>query len=149
MSRPFHENPRKQFLAAGATGYIAVGLSYVVEVTPGRRAAFEWLPISWTPDTLGWIWVAAGIVSLVIVFGGHRLQQYQPAAFTLLSACPTLWAGVFIGATLTGAYPPGWISAILYLVMVIWTVIASGWDNPRTEGDVRTGEIPIKEKGVE
>lgn len=142
MNRPFIENKRKQFLTVGGLGYAAIGFSYVVESTPGRRAAFEWLPLSWTPDGLGWAWVIGGLMSVTIALCFSRLQSAQAIAFTLLAICPAAWAGVFIGATFTGTYPPGWVSSILYLVLTTWTLIVAGWDNPRHDGP-DTQPLPV------
>lgn len=133
MNHPFRGDKRKQFLTVGGIGYAAIGFSYVVESTPGRRAAFEWLPLAWTPNGLGWVWVMGGLASVVIALGFSRFRYAQSVAFTLLAICPAAWASVFIGATITHTYPPGWVSSILYVVLMTWTLIAAGWDNPRDE----------------
>lgn len=142
MNRPFRGNKRKQFITVGGVGYAAIGFSYVLESTPGRRAAFEWLPLSWTPNGLGWAWVIGGLMSVVIALGLPRFRGAQTVAFTLLAICPAAWASVFIGATITRTYPPGWVSSILYMVLMTWTLIAAGWDNPRKEG-TETGPLPV------
>lgn len=144
MNRPFKEDRRKQFLTVGGIGYASIGFSYVVESTPGRRAAFEWLPLSWTPDGLGWAWVIGGIMSVAIGLRLSRFNGAQAIAFTLLAMCPAAWAAVFVGATVTHTYPPGWVSAILYVVLMAWTLIAAGWDNPREEG-TETQPLPVIE----
>lgn len=147
MSSPQRENRRKRFLTEGGIGYTILGLSYLFEVTPGRRAAFEWIPLGWTPDSLGWVWVVGGLLTIVAAMNLERFPVAQTIGFTLLAICPTAWAAVFIGASLTGAYPPGWVSAVIYTLLVRWSLTAAGWDNPRPDAPP-TGQQPVVTKEV-
>ena len=148
MNSPFRYNKRKQFLTAGAIAYIVIGTTYILEPTPGRRAAFDWLPTGWEPQNLGWLWVVGGVAILVLGLGSRMVHAFQPVAFTILAICPAAWAGIFVGASLTGTYRPGWASSVLYCVIVLWSVIVAGWDNPRREGATTT-ELPIAKRGDE
>lgn len=135
------DSNRGAYLLVGGIAYFFIGLSYVIVPTPGRQAAFTWLPEFITPGTLGILWVAAGAAVTFLALISKRCVGGQKWAFSLMVLCPSLWVVIFTGATITGVHPYGWVSAVAYAAMASWSLVAAGWDNPRQPPAAITGEL--------
>lgn len=121
---------RGDFLLAGGVAFTVVGYSYVSVTTPGRSAAFSWLPMRMDSHEFGWAWVAVGVFTLISALVSAKHKTLARVAFMALIVPPMLWALIFAGAWLTGAHPFGWVSTVSYALMAWWVLIASDWPNP-------------------
>ena len=91
------DGKRGSFLLFGGGAYLFIGLSYALATTPGRAAAFSWLPRPLESQMLGWVWVVGGALVGVVVLAGYvvvlrRAVEPSPAqvlvepGFLLLTA---------------------------------------------------------------
>lgn len=134
------DGKRGAFLLVGAVSYLFIGLSYVFASTASRDAAFRWLPDAMSPTTLGWLWVVGGITAAIIALRSAAHPRWEATGFGALMLCPSLWVVIFLGASMFGTHPHGWISAVAYGLMAMWVWVVSGWENPHppVTGPVRT-----------
>ena len=134
------DGKRGSFLLLSGLFYILIGLTYEVVSTPTRSAAFQWLPEAMTPQVLGVVWLVGGGASVVIALVSRWASRLERVAFAALMFCPLVWTLIFVGATIMGTHPNGWLSGVMYgfFASTVWVV--AGWDNPTppATGPIRT-----------
>jgi hypothetical protein len=120
---------RGSFIAIHVVLHLAMGLSFILApLTPGRRAAFSFLP-DFLIENFGWVWVAGALIAIPGVF------KYAPPrsdrwAFSALVAPPTLYALLYLIAVMTGTYPVGWVNVFLFGSFAASLWVVSDWVNP-------------------
>ncbi|MCG7424598.1 hypothetical protein [Kocuria rhizophila] len=124
------DGKRGAFLLIGGLAYLFIGLSYVFASTPGRQAAFQWLPEFMTPPLLGTLWILGGSWTIIVALISRGHPRLENVAFAALMLCPTMWVVIYMGASILGTHQNGWISAVSYGLMALWVWVVSGWDNP-------------------
>lgn len=72
----------------------------------------------------GALWGIAGLFCLVNAFRNH-----DKTGFTAAIAIKTLWAAMFVLATIEGV-PRAYVSATLWLTLAGWVAIISTWPEP-------------------
>lgn len=136
---------RGRFLLTWAIGYIAIGLSYIITPTPGRAAAFSWLPIWDTPAQWGWIWLAAGIVAIVTAFrqSAREVNPTDRWGFTALFVPPIIWTVIYGVAVFTAHSINPLATLSIFAPMAIGMLVASEMENqvdPPRRGVLRHDE---------
>lgn len=138
------DGKRGSFLLFGGGAYLFIGLSYALATTPGRAAAFSWLPQPLESQMLGWVWVIGGAAVAAVALLSKPLHKYEAAAFSVLMLCPGLWVVIFGMATILGTHPKGWVSAVAYGLMSAWVWVVSGWENPTAPITGQVGRVKHK-----
>ncbi|WOH94987.1 hypothetical protein [Corynebacterium urealyticum] len=109
---------------------LARGVSYLPPLVNADREAAHFLETLLPPTAWAWVWLAAGVVALVASVC-HRLL---PLALGGAVGLHTLWALSFVGATVTGDVPRGWVSAIGYAgiaALAVWGFSRADPEKPR------------------
>lgn len=136
---------RGAFLVAASSAFALVGASWVVVPSPSRERAFEWLPEWVDRADLGWLFIGASVVVIVLALLWRWVSPtLENIAFGLLTVPPVATACVFIVAFIGGLHPTGWINAVTYMFysLAVWTI--AGWPNPPAqEVTTDTGQIFI------
>lgn len=148
--RKFVDGKRGEFLLTGGLVYTGIGVSYVAVRTQGREAAFEWIPGTLGPSTLGWVWILCGVLCAVAALLSKSKRQIASTAYAGLMLPPLAWSLIFLVSWITGTHPLGYVSALSYGLMALWVQIVSGWPNPlpRREGTA-TGAIEVQARSRE
>lgn len=115
------------WIIAAAT--LARGVSYLPPLVNPERSAAHFLETLLPPTAWAWVWLGAGALALIASVC-HRLL---PLALGAAVALHTLWALSFIGATVTGDAPRGWVSAISYAAVAALAV----WGFSRADPEKR------------
>ena len=114
---------------------LARGVSYLPPLVDSDRRAAHFLEMVLPPTAWAWVWLAAGALALAASVR-HRLL---PAALGATVGLHALWALSFIGATVTGDSPRGWVSAISYAGIVLLAIWAFGRADPAGSDTVSDG----------
>lgn len=113
--------------------YLVVGAGNIW--TPTSRStdlAFAWLShgvpyLSLTANTLGWTWVAAGVVCLWASWS--HSDRGQGFGFAAAATAPALWGLIFAGSYAFGN-PHGFRAAPVYLFISMIMLYVSSWADP-------------------
>ncbi|MEU6527884.1 hypothetical protein ABZ869_01665 [Streptomyces sp. NPDC046928] len=122
---------RRAFLVTvglGWAGYGGLGIIDQPRYGTARGLADLTRHIPGGLDTLGWMWVACGVVAALagLLVNCPRIQALGYAA---LAAPAGLWTGVFSAAA-ASTYPPAVGSACGWGAFTIGVVLVSGMDDP-------------------
>lgn len=129
---------RREFLGVNAVAYMIVGLSYLLDSTPSRRAGMAWLPDYLSPQILSVLWITASIVAAVAAIVGRA--QIQGWGFFSLIFPPTLWSIIFFVSWILGQAPNGYISTTSYGIIAYAAFSMSGRDDVHRDAPVQTSE---------
>ncbi|MFD8805550.1 hypothetical protein [Streptomyces sp. NPDC059597] len=120
---------RRAFLVVIGTGWALYGGLGIIGqprygTARGLAGVTRYIPL----DTLGWMWVACGVVAAVagLLAGYPRAQALGYAA---LGVPAGLWAGAFAAASAT-SYPAAVGSACGWGSFTIGVLLVSGMDDP-------------------
>lgn len=97
---------------------LAKGVSYLPPLVNADRGAAHFLENLLRPTVWAWVWIAFGALALVAAHC-HRLL---PIALGGAVGLHVLWALSFIGGTVTGDSPRGWVSAIGFVAIAALAV---------------------------
>lgn len=97
---------------------LARGVSYLPPLVNPDREAAHFLEMLLPPTAWAWVWLTLGTLALVAAHC-HRLL---PIALGGAVGLHALWALSFIGGTVTGETPRGWVTAIGYTGIVLLAV---------------------------
>lgn len=95
------------------------GLSYTPWLVNPNRDPAHWLEGVLPPTYWAWVWIIAGLVALLSVY----CERIMPAALGLVVGLHAAWGLSFIGGTLAGDTPRGWVSGLGYIgivLIVLW-----------------------------
>lgn len=134
------DGKRGDFLLAGGTAYVMIGVSYVTTLTTGRNKGFAWLPLDMGPQQLGWIWVVVGALIAGVALVSKKFPRLVDISYGALMVPPVAWALIFLVSWVLRTHELGWVSTVTYLLVAVWVYIVSGWPNPSPRGSGQTGE---------
>ena len=121
---------RGGFLFMAGLSYILIGIAHIV-TTPSVSSdlAFSWIPyFSITANTLGWMWVVAGIVMLIGSAFSAVHSRLESVGYVTSLVPPFVWAFIFCGSYLFGN-PYGLRSGVAYVLASILMYYIAGWPN--------------------
>lgn len=119
---------RPAALAVLGIGWIVYGYSITTDPNYGRSRGLAGLTRYVPLSTLGWVWVAAGAVSVGAAVA--RAPRCQAAGYAALAAPAVLWGITYARAAWGGSYPSASGSASAWLAFSVFIVLTAGMAEP-------------------
>lgn len=120
---------RRGFLVTIGAGWAGYGLGIVSDPRYGTARGLGGITRHISLQTLGWVWVAAGIMAVLagLVANCPRLQGL---GFVALATPAALWGAAFTITWASGDFPSAWSSACGWVAFALGIVWVSGMDDP-------------------
>lgn len=126
--RPFKLAKRRQFLAIAASLNVVLGVSYLLDTSEQRVAAFGWLPAIMGTQTLGAVWLAAaGLAFLVATFRPSLPKRLEGWAFGLLILPAIYSASIWLASWVNGLSATGYVSAARDAFVAAAVLLIASW----------------------
>lgn len=96
------------------------GVSYTPWLVNPERKPTHWLEGILPPTSWAWVWIIAAVVALMAACNG----KIMPFALGLSMGLHAAWGMSFVGGTIAGDTPRGWVSGLGYVGIVLITMWA-------------------------
>ncbi|MET9479893.1 hypothetical protein [Streptomyces sp. NPDC006638] len=123
---------RRAFLITIGLGWVGYGTGIVSDPRYGTARGLGHIVRHVTLDTLGWGWVACGLLAVLAgaVAGCPRIEAL---GFVALATPAALWGAAFTITWAGGGFPSAWSSACAWVAFALGILWVSGMDETPAE----------------